>query len=157
MLSPSRSTFKSSTCTFALLALSVAVLGSNCSSSKTEKQISQSPERYRTIALQRFNGNAEFYTNKSQSHVLCIQRVTKSRSGSAPLSFFVYDISRQAIVFERTGESGTATWQSDDIVAVDLVPGIVSGKDSSETDKISFTFNVRTGEVVRQTSELLKR
>lgn len=154
---PSRYQLKSCTYSLALLSLSVAVLGSNCSSTKTEKQTSQSHEQYRTIALKRFNGNAEFYPNKSESYVLCVHKVTKPPSGSTPLSFFVYDISRQAIVFERTGENGTVAWQSDTIVAVNLVPGIVSGKESSASDRISYTFDVRTGEVLRQTSDLLTR
>lgn len=127
----------------------LAFLISGCRSSLPKSELETEP--YRRVAVERFGPAAEFIFNEGRTHVICVRRTKPTTTHpQATLDFFVWEISTKVIIHEQHVPDGSVKWLDDVHLQVDMIPGIVQGNDSASSADHGYTFNVRTGEILRR-------
>ncbi len=90
-----------------------------------------SQQSYEEIAGRRYGGDVDFLINEPGTHVLCITRARRVRKPVPVLAsrtkFFVFDLSRNEILFEDSLENARVFWEDETHVKVLVTPGIVQG------------------------------
>jgi hypothetical protein len=96
-----------------------------------------SPEpSHEAVARRKYGDRVEFVFDNSRSYVICVAGEDKSRSPfprfSRRLTFFVYDLASEQIVFEESIENASVSWEEDTLLKVSVTPGIVQMEEPKE-------------------------
>lgn len=118
------------------LVLIAGFLMFSCTASK------EAQEKYKTLAVEKYKGNANFIFNESKSFVLC-QSVPKSINLVNSIRFFVYDIKNDAVVIDETYADGAVRWINDHAIEVTYHLGVAS-KDPSVPHSGKYIFDIIT-------------
>ena len=124
----------------------------SCTSAKKTSVASQenqhgSPavEKYKTLAMEKYNDRIDYISNESKTYVLCSK--TNKSTPKIPqnsLFFFVYDLKNDRVVIEESVVDGSVTWISDHQIEIIQKTGIVT-KDNPD-HRQGYIFDLNTGE-----------
>ena len=104
-----------------------------CHTTKTDVQESMDSQNYKTISLEKYGQNIEYLMNSSKTHVICLKRNKPTpQIPQSRISFFIYDIKKDEIIFEESFIDAEVRWKSEYQVEVKITPGIVSGDETAE-------------------------
>ena len=91
---------------------------------------------YEAVARRKYGERVEFVFNDSRSYVICIAGEDRFRSpfpkSSPRLTFFVYGLASEQIVFEESIDNASVSWEEDTLVKVSVTPGIVRMEEPTE-------------------------
>jgi len=123
--------------TFTLAAL---LIGS-CATSNT-KAVSQ-VDGYEKIAEERFGESAKYEHSPDEQYVLCYaeERGTAKQPQNT-ITYFVYDLKKEAIVHEDTFGPGSIKWYDDNKLEIFMIPGMMPANKTKED--FTYIYNVET-------------
>ncbi|RMD90032.1 MAG: hypothetical protein D6813_09800 [Calditrichaeota bacterium] len=82
---------------------------------------------YQIIAQKKWGSSTQFLFNTDSSFVICLKQAKPTAKNPLPrLSFFIYDINKERILFEDSFENGTIHWMGPYQVEVIPMPGTVT-------------------------------
>jgi len=113
----------------------------SCSGTHEESNSHTSVETYRSIAGAKYQGNVQYLFNESRSQVICLQ--SSKPTGLKPhpeLDFFIYDISKENILFEDSLINGKVGWINNSQVQVEFIPETISGDE--DLNKSGYIYDV---------------
>ncbi len=116
---------------YKLAVISLLCTFISCHSTSKTKDVSNyssSIKTYEKIALVKYGEDIVYQMNESKTHTLCIGSSTESNF--TVLSFFIYDIINEELVYESTQRIRKVEWISNKEVQVDLMIGISTDNDS---------------------------
>lgn len=122
---------------------SCATNNQTAKSKKSNSNIPKMSEKYKEVATQKFTENITYLFNKNKTCVLCL----KDDKGTAKrpqndLRFFAYDLTKEAIIYEKSVGAGTVSWFDDEHIAIFYLPGIM-GNDQTQDDYTTL-YNIKT-------------
>ncbi|NUM80758.1 hypothetical protein HUU42_08125 [bacterium] len=102
----------------------------------------QSNEKYRITAQSKLGDHAEFLFNQDSSFVLCMKTLNAEKNAQVnSVSFFIFDLKEQIVVFEDALANVSVEWKSNEQVQVTKIPGTVK-KDNQELK--GYIFDVKS-------------
>lgn len=84
-----------------------------------------SPEILNSIAKSKFENNYVLIYNPSKDFVICKKVNKEEIPGYQLLNFFLFDLIKGKIIFEDRVPNGNIYWQSDHVVKIEEIPGII--------------------------------
>ncbi|HCA81825.1 MAG TPA: hypothetical protein DEP53_19005 [Bacteroidetes bacterium] len=116
-------------------------------SSKEARSLEMTGERYKVLSAQKYGGGAEWITNAAKTAVLCLKRAKPTAQlPQHRVSFFIFDVVADRVVFEDDVPNGSVSWKDDQSVIVETVPGIEEKKDDvSPPARHGYLVDIRTG------------
>jgi len=119
-----------------------------CNSSKMDSPKKSDSEMFKSIASEKYGKSIEFLYNNSKTHVVCLKKIKPTpQMFQNQISFFIYDLEKDEIIFEKSSIDAEVKWKNDDQVEVKITPGIVSG-DETEDDFI-YLYDVRSRKKIK--------
>lgn len=106
----------------------LSVLMGTCASSQ-DVSINQEP-RYLTEAATRYGKTAfiDTYENDAGTYILVAHHLKPTPEQPLPMvSFFVYDLETDRVVFAETNIKGDVAWEDNRFLKVEITPGTVPG------------------------------
>ncbi len=129
-----------SLCTF----LCLGILLGGCASAKQDPDAAPA---YKTLAQEKYGTSVAFTANADSTIMLCVHTPEPSPRMPTPiLSYLVYDLETEAVLYEEEGVQGEIKWTDGQTLSVTQTPGIVTGNETSGTGKRGYTVDVRTGQ-----------
>jgi hypothetical protein len=129
-------------CLAAVLILCGILL--SCRGSEVRKPETQ--DRYRVLAAQKYGESAEWIPNTAKTAVLCVKRSKPTAQlPQHQVSFFIFDVASERIVFEGHIPNGSVVWKDDQSVLVEMVPGMERKDETSPPPRRAYLVDVRTG------------
>ncbi len=104
-----------------------------------------SKESYKEVFAKKFpsitSKQTTFLASEDGSYMLCMAKdeVTASRPEHS-VSFFVYDMKNNQIVYEQSYSNATISWVSPEKIQVNIIPGIVK---KEGTESYGYIYDVR--------------
>ncbi len=119
-----------------------------CSSSKpnSQQKITSEikPEKYKAAAEAQFKNNIQYRFNKDKSCVLCVKTIKLPNDpGQFKLSFILYDLRNDEIIFEASHPNAKVKWISTEQIQVFLTPGIVSLREDKEKTNYGYIYDTK--------------
>lgn len=130
----------------AVTPISVAILMLiSCGSSKKESARLTRNEAYKVVAAQKYNAPIQHLFNDTKSHVLCFNQTRASTRNPFPsLSFFIYDLKSEKVIYEETLDNGRVLWLNENQVQITVIPGVITSAHKKE-DTI-YIYDLKTGQ-----------
>ena len=127
-----------------------------CSSREARKQ--EIPgERYKVLSAQKYGEGAEWIPNAPKTAVLCMKRSKPTTElPQHRVSFFVFDVAAERVVFEDDIPNGSVGWKDDQSVIVEIVPGIERKDELSPSPRHGYLVDVRTGKTRELKSAIVR-
>jgi len=120
-----------------IFGLEILIL-SACGSTQSgiqEDQAGPYPEKYKTLAVQKYGKEATYLLNESKAFALCINAGKFStKHPQHSVDFFVYDISGSKIIHEASLVDGSVEWINDHQVLVRRIQGTVKYDENSQSN-----------------------
>ena len=130
------------TCVFVLASCTSPQRGGSVSSQ--EKNDLNYAAKYETIAIERYKERIEYIFNESKTHVLCMKTSKPTtKMPKSTVSFFVFDLNSEKIVFEDAIADGSLRWINDRQLEIVQKTGTVSKKDPDRRQ--GYLFDLDTG------------
>jgi hypothetical protein len=127
---------------FSFLLLLFVSCGSNREDIRERK--SELP-RYHAMAAQMYGQAAEFLFNDEKRAVLCLKKPKPTaQNPQQQVSFFVFDLSADSLVFEDEIVDGSVSWKDNFTVLVIALPGNVKSDEASPGQRSGYIFDLRT-------------
>ncbi|OGU36901.1 MAG: hypothetical protein A2068_01000 [Ignavibacteria bacterium GWB2_35_6b] len=96
------------------------------------------------MAKEKFAENYIMEFNPSKSYMLCFKKENKHKDQApAPLTYFIYDINNDSVLFEESIGAGRVKWLNDYQVEISLIPGIVKGDEKQEDTNLNYIYDLR--------------
>ncbi|HMB92940.1 MAG TPA: hypothetical protein VKP65_18970 [Rhodothermales bacterium] len=118
----------------AFLALAMLLLMGTCASTEDVQSINEQPG-YLVEAATRY-GDAAFidtYENEAGTYVLVAHHLKPTTEQPLPMvSFFIYDLEADSVVFSETNIKGEVAWHDNRYVKVDVTPSVVPEPGNNE-------------------------
>lgn len=119
-----------------------------CHTTKTDSQKSLTSQKYKAIAVEKYGNNIEYILNSPKTYVVCLKRNKPTpQIPQNQISFFIYDLDKEEIIFEDSSIDAKVEWKNDNQVLVKITPGIITG-DESEDDFI-YVYDVKLREKIK--------
>ena len=110
------------------ISIYLACLFFSCSFLKNNSAKELSEDKYQKIAEEKYKHDIIYTFNQSKSYVLCKKFVKPSpKMHQSSVSFFVYDLEKDKIVYEKSVDNGKVKWANDSKLKISIIPGIISG------------------------------
>ncbi|MCX6142866.1 MAG: hypothetical protein NTZ35_06575 [Ignavibacteriales bacterium] len=118
----------------------------SCGSSRNEFKGSDSGgTRYRALAAQEYGQAVEFLFNDAQTAVVCLKKSKPTaKDPQQQVSFFVFDLSIDSVIFEDEIPNGSVGWRDNFTVFVNTVPGNEKSDEASAGQKSGYLFDLRS-------------
>lgn len=128
---------------FFILLSALLTLSFECSSSEETSEKTVTIEKYTELAKDKFGDNFATQMNSDKTYVLC-SNVPKSIRDNGPtaVSYFIYDLKNDKIVFEESIPDGNVSWLNEHQIKVTIIPGIVKGDDKEGGSKTGYIYDV---------------
>jgi hypothetical protein len=128
-----------------VLCLLLAIGCANCDQSKLENRMESPNKSIKEIALEKFGKEHKIIKNNSKTYAICLQTIRKAKP---PIMnnprFFVYDFEKSEIIFEDKIVNGNVNWESDSLVSVSRIPGMLKKDSENKTGHKVYSFDVKT-------------
>ncbi|MBI5471906.1 MAG: hypothetical protein HY961_06130 [Ignavibacteriae bacterium] len=111
----------------AIIGVSIALVSLLCGCAS----VKGTQEKGNALAAKRLGADFVATPNSEQRYILYVKE-EKPRQGTQPLSFFVYSMRADSVIYERTLESGTVRWHNATTLAITRIPGNITGDETSE-------------------------
>ena len=112
-------------------------------------------EAYMVVATQKFNAHISYLFNDTKSHVLCVNQAKATMQNPFPsLSFCVYDLSENNIVYEESIYKGRVRRLNADQIEISSTPGMIT-KAYKKEDSM-YVYDLKTGEKKRMAPNKIK-
>jgi hypothetical protein len=100
---------------------------------------------YQTLAAQKYGQGTEFLFNDTKTAVLCLKKSKPTaKNPQHQVSFFVFDLSIDSMIFEDEIANGSVSWKDHLTVLVNTVPGIVKSDEPLAGQKSGYIFDLRS-------------
>ena len=117
----------------------------SCGSSKRESARLTRNEAYKVVAVRKFKAPIRYIYNDTKSHVLCFNQAKASTRNPFPsLSFFIYDLKSEKVIYEETLDNGSVLWLNENRVQITVIPGVITSAHKKE-DTI-YIYDLKTGQ-----------
>lgn len=122
----------------------------SCTSAKKTSVASQenqhgSPavEKYKTLAMEKYKEGIDYVFNESGSFVMCVHAAKPSAEHpQKTISFFVYDLKNEKILYEESVGDGSVKWKNDVQIEITSKIGIITP--SHQSNIIHYVYDVST-------------
>ena len=114
-----------------------------CSGTPEKNKTLSVKNEYQSIAVAKYQGNIQYLFNQNRSQVICLQ--SSKPTGLKPhpaLDFFIYDISKEGILFEDSLINAKVSWISNSQVQVEFIPEIISEDEAPLKSGYIFDVNI---------------
>lgn len=127
-----------------LLLIPGLLLFQYCSGSKNSVSERHTGEKFKQLAIQKYQKNLTYSFNSDTTLVICA-RQEKPTSGRpfSKVRFFVYDLNKNNIIYEDHIPMGSVRWFDKNQIELNTIPGIVSGMEDEGTRV--YIVNLKTG------------
>jgi hypothetical protein len=127
-----------------ILAGLLCLLPVSCGSSRKEvKGLESQPTQYQAVALQKYGQGVDFLINDTKTAVLCLKKSkSTAKNPQQQVSFFVFDLSIDSMIFEDEIVNGSVSWKDSLTVLVSTVPGIVKSEEPVAGQKSGYIFDL---------------
>ena len=116
---------------------------SNCDTTKKENNLETLSKNINTIAKQKFNSKYKILRNQAETYALVIKNIDNSKSPVInKQSFFIYDFSANEIIFEDDIVNGNVYWETDDLITVTRITGIIKKYSENKMGIKVYSFDV---------------
>lgn len=136
----------------AFLALAVLLLMGACASTEEAQSINEQPG-YLVEAATRYGKTAfiDTYENKAGTYMLVAHHLKPTAEQPLPMvSFFVYDLEADSVVFSETNIKGEVAWYDNRYVQVDVTPSVVPEPGNNEALPPVYFVDAYTGSRVTE-------
>jgi hypothetical protein len=118
----------------------------SCGSSRNEFKESESGGTlYRALAAQKYGQGVEFLSNDTKTAVVCLKKSKPTaKNPQQQVSFFVFDLSIDSVIFEDEIPNGSVGWKDNLTVLVSTVPGNEKSDEASAGQKSGYLFDLRS-------------
>lgn len=114
-----------------------------CSGTKTDSQPVSEKEKYRRVAKTKFGDRVEYLFNQSKNFVICFKKEKPTpQIPQNRLSFFVYNLETDEIIFEDTLTDGEVSWKSNTQFRVRTTPGMLTVDPEYNQKLTGYVFDV---------------
>ena len=136
-----------------ILFSALLILSFECSSSKETSEKTETTEikeektveieKYTELAKDKFGDNFSIQMNSDKTYVLC-SNVPKSIKDNRPatVSYFIYDLKNEKIVFEESIPDGNVSWLNEHQIKITIIPGIVKGDEKEEGSDSGYIYDI---------------
>ena len=126
--------------------------------SSQEKKEPAVMTKYEMIAVEKFTDHIDYVFNETKTHVLCMKtNKATPKMPESTVTFFVYELQNEKIVFEESVADGSVHWITDRRLEIVQKTGTVSKNDPGR--RLVYLFDVDAGkkiEVPKNSIELKK-
>ena len=122
----------------AIIGVGIAVVSLICGCAS----VKGTQEKGSAFAAKRLGADFAAVPNADQRYILYVKE-EKPRQGTQPLSFIVYSMRADSIIYERTLESGTVRWHDASKLAIVRIPGNITGDETPE--RFTEIYDLSTG------------
>ena len=113
-----------------------------CSTSKSNTVKYLENKKYQKLAKEKYKNNIKYSFNQIKSYVLCKKKYKPStKMPQGFLSFFVYDLTNDNIVYEKSIDNGDVKWANDYQLQISIVPGNISNKE--DLKKFNYLYDIK--------------
>lgn len=147
--------------TFLLLILvsCTSAKKSNSAVSQEKNDTLPAVEKYKTLAVEKYKDQIDYVFNQSKTHVLCAR--TSKPTPKMPennVSFFVFDLNHENIIFEESIVDGSVTWINNRQLEIIQKTGIISGENPDRRHGYIFDVESKTKtDLLNKSTENLKQ
>jgi len=93
------------------------------------------------VAEEKYQNNFKIVYNTNKDFALCIHKNKSNVPGPESINYFVYDLSKDKITYEGNIPQGNISWESDYMIRLEEIPGIIQKDKPSST---VYILNVKT-------------
>ena len=109
-----------------------ALIFVSCASTKESSAEVSALDRCKKIAVEKYGRDLEYAFNDSKTHILCKKESKPTtQNPQHRVEFFVYDTTRNKLLFEDSLPDGKVSWINDHQLQITIIPGIVRGDESN--------------------------
>ena len=127
-----------------LLFVVVLLTAASCKSSE-RATIAHGAGSYQSLAEQKYGRGVDFFLNSSGTAVLCVRRTKPAQlQPQQQVSFFVFDIRTESVLYEDNVPNGSVKWRDDTSVVVLVTPGIVRDDGKESHTRSGYVLDLRT-------------
>jgi len=113
-----------------------------CSTSKSNTAKYLESKKYQKLAEEKYKNNIKYSFNQIKSYILCQKKYKPSPSmPQGSVSFFVYDLAKDKIIYEKSIDNGDVRWANDYQLQIKIVPGNIS--DEEDLKKFNYLYDVK--------------
>ncbi len=110
-----------------ILMIAAIFLSHCCSSTNTGSNQTDLENR----AKEKFKSGYNIILNDEKDFAVCLKRFkTTPAMPSPPVSFFIYDLNNEKIIYESELANGNIKWKNNYQVEIETIPGTVTGYES---------------------------
>jgi len=130
------------------LLIAVFLFWVSCHSTKTDAQKFFNARNYGSLAVEKYGNDFEYFFNSPKTYVICLKRNKPTpQIPQYQISFFIYDLKKNEIIFEESSIDAEVEWRNDHQVQVKITPGIISGDET--TDDFTYVYDVTSRKKIK--------
>jgi hypothetical protein len=127
------------------ISLFILIGCANCDQSKLENRMESPNKSITKIAFEKFGKDHKVIKNKSETYAICLQTMKMSKPPVInSQNYFVYDFRESEIIFENKVVDGNVYWESDSLVSVSRIPGMLKKDSENIAGNKVYSFDVKT-------------
>ncbi|MBL7959684.1 hypothetical protein JNL27_05525 [bacterium] len=127
----------------AILVSCTSAQKSNSSAFQEKQDLSPAVEKYKTLAMEKYKEGIDYVFNESGSFVMCVHAAKPSAEHpQKTISFFVYDLKNEKILYEESVGDGSVKWKNDVQIEITSKIGIITP--SHQSNIIHYVYDVST-------------
>ena len=116
---------------------------SHCDVTKNEENLEKQNQNVNSVARDKFNSKLKIINNQSGNFALVIDNFKDSKSPVVnKQSFFIFDLTSKEVIFEDEVVNAKVFWESDNLVTVSRIPGMIKKDSENKEGHKIYSFDV---------------
>lgn len=103
------------------------------------------PKKVNAIATQKYGSPYDLLPNANNEFILCIKH-EKETTPLRPIKFFLYDVQKDSILYEREIDNGTVEWMNASQFSIKQIPGNITGNEPP--DAFTEIYDIPSGKIL---------